>query len=414
MERGNLLSHAEAPARTAHRIRARVFWLHDTPLEANSRIQVNIGTASERAVVSAISKAIDPGLIAPVDSADIRKYHVGEIELTFDDAVGCDPYSVNPVTGRIVLEYQGRIAGGGLILETYGAAQVRPLPTASAVSLQQGRQRADQLSHGFNELRPAERIKRLRESIDGKIIFTTSFGLEDQVVLHWIADLALDIDVVTLDTGRLFAETYAVWAETEKRYGRRIRALYPDHNAIEALVVRQGIDGFYESVDARIACCHIRKVDPLKRALMGAEGWITGLRADQSVQRNDIRALQHDAERGLLKLNPLFDWKRESVLAFATRNDVPRNALHANGFASIGCAPCTRAIASSEDERDGRWWWEKKEKKECGLHHKLVARSTAHKVRRWWPTLALATALAFVAGISLNGTGWVSFVEHTR
>jgi bifunctional enzyme CysN/CysC len=372
VERGHLLSHAEAPARTVRRIRARVFWLHDTPLEANSRIQVSIGTASERASVSAITKAVDPGLITPVDSLEISKNHVGEIELVFDRAVSCDLYNASPVTGRIVLEYQGRIAGGGLVLETHGDAQVRPVPVVSTPSLRRAEQRAQQLSEGLNELWPAERIRRLRECIDGKIVFTTSFGLEDQVILHWIADLALDIDVVTLDTGRLFTETYAVWAETEKRYGRRIRAVYPEHHAIEALVARQGIDGLYESIDARISCCHIRKVEPLKRALAGAEAWITGLRADQTLQRNDIRALQHDTERDLLKLNPLFDWKRESVLAFATRNDVPRNALHARGFVSIGCAPCTRAIASNEQERDGRWWWEKEEKKECGMHHKLA------------------------------------------
>jgi thioredoxin-dependent adenylylsulfate APS reductase len=371
VERGHLLSHAEAPARTAHGVHARVFWLHDVPLEAGARIRVGVGTASERAVISAVYKSIDPGQIAPVDSPAIGKNHVGEIELAFDRAIGCDTYSVNPATGRIVLEYQGRIAGGGLILETHSTAQTQILPTASAPFLQRAeKKRAEQLSAVLNELRPAERIKRLRESVDGKIVFTTSFGLEDQVILHWIADLSLDIEVVTIDAGRLFPETYAVWAQTEKRYGRRIRALFPDHNAIEPLVARQGINGFYESVDARISCCHIRKVEPLKRALAGAEAWITGLRADQSVQRASVSVLQHDTEHDVLKLNPLFDWKRDAVLSFATRNGVPLSELHAQGFVSIGCAPCTRAIAPGENERDGRWWWEQDGKKECGLHHK--------------------------------------------
>jgi phosphoadenosine phosphosulfate reductase len=215
-------------------------------------------------------------------------------------------------------------------------------------------------------------MRRFRERVEGKIAFTTSFGLEDQAILHWIAELGLDIDVVTLDTGRLFPETYAVWAESEKRYGRRIRAVYPDHIALEALVARQGINGFYESPEARISCCHVRKVEPLNRALIGAEAWITGLRAGQSAQRTGVSLLEHDAERGLLKLNPLFDWKREAILDFATRHAIPINALHNRGFASIGCAPCSRAIAPGQPERSGRWWWEDDAKKECGLHHKLA------------------------------------------
>jgi phosphoadenosine phosphosulfate reductase len=215
-------------------------------------------------------------------------------------------------------------------------------------------------------------MRQLRERMEGKIAFTTSFGLEDQAILHWIAELGLDIDVVTLDTGRLFPETYAVWAESEQRYGRRIRAVYPDHVALEALVARQGINGFYESTEARISCCHVRKVEPLNRALTGAEAWITGLRADQSTQRADISVLERDAERGLLKLNPLFDWTREAIVDFATRNAIPINALHGLGFASIGCAPCSRAVAPGQPERSGRWWWEQDVKKECGLHHKLA------------------------------------------
>ena len=201
----------------------------------------------------------------------------------------------------------------------------------------------------------------------GKIVFTTSFGLEDQVITHLLHDRGIALDIVTLDTGRQFPETYDLWAETERRYDIRIRAFYPDQTALEALLEKQGINGFYESRQARTACCHVRKVVPLNRALSEARAWITGLRADQSAHRQDMALLTQDAARQLIKLNPLFDQTRDQVMAFATANAVPINALHAKGFASIGCAPCTRAIAPGEPERAGRWWWEE-EKKECGLH----------------------------------------------
>lgn len=215
-------------------------------------------------------------------------------------------------------------------------------------------------------LSPFDRLLHLRQAIQGSIVFTTSFGLEDQAIFHLLHDL--DIDVVTIDTGRLFPETYALWAETERRYGRRIRAVYPHQDALEALIEKQGIDGFYDSVDARKACCHIRKVEPLAHALHGAKAWVTGLRGDQSNYRADEGLISADADRRLLKASPLFDWTRDAVLAFARENDVPLNPLHDRGFASIGCAPCTRAIRPGEPERAGRWWWEESDKRECGLH----------------------------------------------
>jgi phosphoadenosine phosphosulfate reductase len=217
-------------------------------------------------------------------------------------------------------------------------------------------------------LSPVQRIARLRQEIPGKVTFTTSFGTEDQAILHWISSLQADIDVVTLDTGRLFPETYDLWAETERRYGRKIRAIYPRYDKLAELVAQQGINGFYESKDARLACCHVRKVEPLNRALAGANAWITGLRGNQSTYRAGMGILRVDAEQGLLKLNPLFDWKAQAVLDFCQSNGVPTNRLSAKGFASIGCAPCTRAIAPGEPERAGRWWWEQEDKKECGLH----------------------------------------------
>ena len=224
------------------------------------------------------------------------------------------------------------------------------------------------LAEGFGELSLSARLARVRSQIDGRIVFTTSFGLEDQAIAHGIFTAQLAIDVVTLDTGRLFPETYAVWTETENRYGRRIAAYYPRHDAVAAMVARQGINGFYESVEKRHACCHARKVEPLGRALDGAAAWITGIRAQSSAARAAMPFVSIDAERGLIKANPLLDWSRDQVAAHVAAHGIPYNALHDSGFVSIGCQPCTRAIAPDAPERAGRWWWEQDPAKECGLH----------------------------------------------
>ena len=212
------------------------------------------------------------------------------------------------------------------------------------------------------------RLTAIRSLIPGRVVFTTSFGLEDQAIAHAIFAQDLAIDVATLDTGRLFPETHEVWAETERRYGARIAAYAPDHASVEALIARQGADGFRASVAARQKCCATRKVAPLARALAGSAGWITGMRAHQSVERSTLAAASFDPQHRLIKVNPLFDWTRERTLEFARAHDVPYNALHDRGFLSIGCAPCTRAVAPGEPERAGRWWWEDETKKECGLH----------------------------------------------
>ncbi|MBS0246018.1 MAG: phosphoadenylyl-sulfate reductase [Proteobacteria bacterium] len=212
------------------------------------------------------------------------------------------------------------------------------------------------------------RLKEARAALSGRLTFTTSFGLEDQAIAHAILSQNLDIDLVTLDTGRLFPETHDVWAATEQRYGVRIRAVVPEARDLAKLLADQGANGFRNSVAARQACCHVRKVLPLKAALDGAQGWITGLRADQSAHRAAVEFAAVDAERGLVKINPLYDWTRDDAVAFARAHDVPVNELHARGFLSIGCAPCTRAIAPGEPERAGRWWWEDEGKTECGLH----------------------------------------------
>ncbi|MDB5692138.1 MAG: phosphoadenylyl-sulfate reductase [Alphaproteobacteria bacterium] len=213
-----------------------------------------------------------------------------------------------------------------------------------------------------------DRLAGLVAAVPGRLVFTTSFGIEDQLIAHFIFTGELPIEVATLDTGRLFPSTYKLWQETEERYGVRIRSWHPDASAVAAMVRDSGINGFYHSRDARLACCEVRKVAPLVRALAGAAGWVTGLRADQSGGRAGVSFAGWDAERGLVKLAPLFDWTRERVAAACAERDVPVNALHAQGFLSIGCEPCTRALKPGEPERAGRWWWEQDEAKECGLH----------------------------------------------
>lgn len=212
------------------------------------------------------------------------------------------------------------------------------------------------------------RLRLLRERVAGRIVFTTSLGLEDQVLTHLIFAHDIAIEVATLDTGRLFPETSALWAETEMHYGKRIRGFAPERADVEALNADQGINGFYLSPEARKACCEARKMVPLRRALAGASAWVTGLRASQSANRAGMALAGHDAGFGLLKVNPLIDWSREAAAAFAEANGVPVNPLHAQGFLSIGCQPCTRALKPGEDERAGRWWWESDKARECGLH----------------------------------------------
>lgn len=224
------------------------------------------------------------------------------------------------------------------------------------------------LNAQFAALDAAGRLAAIRAAVPGRIVFTTSFGIEDQYLTHLIFESGLAIDVVTLDTGRLFPETTTVWHETEMRYGKRIRAVYPEREALEALIEDQGIDGQYLSIEARKACCGVRKVAPLKRALWGASVWITGLRAGQSANRSGMAFVAHDAGFGLIKVNPLLDLTREAIVEATAAHNVPVNALHSRGFPSIGCAPCTRAVKPGEDERAGRWWWESEDKKECGLH----------------------------------------------
>ena len=198
--------------------------------------------------------------------------------------------------------------------------------------------------------------------------FSSSLGAEDMALTDLIFTNGLVIDVFTLDTGRLPAETYALIDTIAVRYGTRLRVLFPRAEAVESYVNEHGINGFYGSVDLRKACCHMRKVEPLRRGLAGKLAWITGLRREQSVTRSDLAVESFDADYGLTKFNPLADWRHEEVWAYIRARQVPYHALHDRGYPSIGCAPCTRAIAAGEDIRAGRWWWENPESKECGLH----------------------------------------------
>lgn len=198
--------------------------------------------------------------------------------------------------------------------------------------------------------------------------FACSFGLEDMVIYDLIDRNRLELDIFTLDTGRLHEETYALMERARKRYAQPLRVMFPEAPAVEAFVVAQGVNAFYDSIEARKRCCAIRKVEPLRRALAGKKAWVTGMRSEQSVTRAELAPVAFDAANGLTKINPLLDWREADVLAYVERFDVPVNALHARGFPSIGCAPCTRAVSAGEDARAGRWWWEQPESKECGLH----------------------------------------------
>ncbi|MGC1391479.1 MAG: phosphoadenylyl-sulfate reductase [Bacteroidales bacterium] len=214
-----------------------------------------------------------------------------------------------------------------------------------------------------------QQLLKLVSLFRGRIIFTTSLGIEDQVITHKIFSNNIDINVSTLDTGRLFSQTYDVFSKTIIRYNKKIYVHFPEFDAVEKMVTEKGPFSFYESVENRKECCRIRKVIPLNRALKGMKCWISGIRADQSDDRNKLEWLEYDADRMLFKFYPLFNWSFEDVRNFVNENNIPYNTLHNKGYVSIGCEPCTKAVKPGEDFRAGRWWWEKEGPKECGLHH---------------------------------------------
>jgi phosphoadenosine phosphosulfate reductase len=226
-----------------------------------------------------------------------------------------------------------------------------------------------QLTAGLD---PVGALKKLAETFAGEMVFSTSFGWEDQVITHMIFTNNIPIKVFTLETGRLFPETYYVWNRTMEMYENTIFAYYPQNGPLEKMLNEKGPSSFYESVENRKECCGIRKLEPLNRALAGNKCWITGIRAEQSVNRQDMHNVEWDEAHNLVKFHPIFEWTLEEVKAYIKQYNVPYNTLHDRGFPSIGCQPCTRAIREGEDFRAGRWWWEDQSKKECGLHELII------------------------------------------
>ncbi len=226
----------------------------------------------------------------------------------------------------------------------------------------------EELENLLRDQSPAASLQLLSERFKNNIVFSTSFGLEDQAISHIIFQQQLPVEVFTLDTGRMFTETYSTWSRTLEMYGQPIHAYYPNAEKLQAFITEKGPNSFYESVENRKDCCGIRKVEPLKRALKGKQLWITGLRAEQSPDRQHTSQLEWDEGNQIIKYHPILHWTWDELNSFIQQNHIPYNSLHDKGFVSIGCAPCTRAIKPGEDFRAGRWWWEDSSKKECGLH----------------------------------------------
>ena len=231
-----------------------------------------------------------------------------------------------------------------------------------------GKNIAERITYQISGLNTIEAMKVLTDNFPGQVTFSSSFSFEDQVISHDILANKLPVSIFTLDTGRLFAETYSVWNSTNERYNTHVKAYYPRHELLQTFIEDKGPNSFYESVANRKACCHIRKVEPLQRALAGNKVWVTGLRAEHSTARHDLPQVECDEVNQVIKYHPILHWTTEQVSEYIRQYNIPYNPLHDRGFVSIGCAPCTRATRPGEDFRAGRWWWEDADKKECGLH----------------------------------------------
>lgn len=227
-----------------------------------------------------------------------------------------------------------------------------------------------ELKNQLSDLSVEAQLNKLAYLFPEKIVFTTSLGIEDQVITHKIFTNNIDIKVITLDTGRLFPQTYDVLANTIIKYKKKINIFFPEYEAIEKMVTEKGPFSFYKSIEDRKECCKLRKVVPLTRALNGMECWISGIRAGQSDDRQQMDWIEYDENKNLFKYYPLFNWSFDEVNNFIKENNVPYNSLHDKGYVSIGCEPCTRAIMAGQDFRAGRWWWENDGPKECGCHIK--------------------------------------------
>lgn len=226
----------------------------------------------------------------------------------------------------------------------------------------------DSLVQLINPQNVVESIANIASAHPDKVVFSSSFSWEDQIISHLIFKNNIPVKVFTLDTGRLFSETYTTWSNTVDRYQKKIEAYYPNEISLQEFVSSKGPNSFYDSVENRKQCCFIRKVEPLQRALKGNEVWITGIRAAHSNGRSDMPMIEYDGSNNIVKFHPLMHWTTEEVTDFIKAEGIPYNPLHDKGFVSIGCKPCTRAINPGDDFRAGRWWWEDSSKKECGLH----------------------------------------------
>jgi phosphoadenosine phosphosulfate reductase len=231
-------------------------------------------------------------------------------------------------------------------------------------------QKIEKYNSMLKDASPQEIIGFFAAEFSGRIAFATSLGAEDQVISEMIASIDPTLKIITLDTGRLFQETYDLLDSTRKKYGLDIEVCFPDAVDVEEMVNSRGINLFYDNVENRKLCCFIRKTEPLTRALLGKDAWICGLRRDQSVTRQNAEAVEWDDIQKIIKVNPLINWSLEQVWNYIHSHKIPYNTLHDKGFPSIGCLPCTRPIMPGEDIRAGRWWWESSENKECGLHKK--------------------------------------------
>jgi phosphoadenosine phosphosulfate reductase len=222
-----------------------------------------------------------------------------------------------------------------------------------------------------------QRAAAVRESLaaavreHGRVTYSNSLGAEAVVLTDIIWSHVPGIDIFSIDTGRLHEETYELMERLQRRYKRTIRLVHPDAQALEALVAKRGINGFYHSHEARLECCRVRKVEPFKRAIAGYGAWITGVRREQSATRAQAKPVEWDSDYGLYKVSPLLDWTEEQVWQYIRARQLPYNSLHDRQFPSIGCQPCTRAIQPGESRRAGRWWWEQPESRECGLHPRI-------------------------------------------
>lgn len=226
----------------------------------------------------------------------------------------------------------------------------------------------EELNERFSGKPAEEVLGYFLKEYKGEIGLSSSLSYEDQALTHIICGIDKTAKIFTLDTGRFFPETYSLIDLTNMIYGIKLQVYFPDYHKVEEMVGKHGINLFYDSIENRHLCCQIRKIEPLKRALKGLKVWVTGLRRQQSVTRKDMKLVEWDENDQIIKLNPLIDWTEDQVKDFVKANHIPYNKLHDKGFPSIGCQPCTRAVAPGDDIRSGRWWWEDPDKRECGLH----------------------------------------------